>query len=51
MGFIDPDTAPEIAEVVRRQQRNHFEASVAYAQDVLGLGRAKITTIQRDVEP
>jgi len=51
MGFIDPDTAPEIAEVVRRQQRNHFEASVAYAQDVLDLGRAKITTIQRDVEP
>ncbi len=51
MGFIDLDTAPDVAEVVRRQQRNHFEASVAYAQDVLGLGRAKITTIQRDVEP
>lgn len=40
-GFPGPDTAPEIAAKMRYQQRIHLEGSVAYAQDVLGLGRKR----------
>jgi 3-oxoisoapionate decarboxylase len=37
-----PDTPPELAEQLKEQQREHFEASVRYATSELGLGeRAK----------
>ncbi|HEX2035943.1 MAG TPA: sugar phosphate isomerase/epimerase [Chloroflexota bacterium] len=37
-GQPGPGTAPEQAERLRAQQLEHFERSVAYARDVLGLG-------------
>ena len=40
-GFPGPETPPEIAAKMRLQQRIHLEGSVAYAQDVLGLGRKR----------
>lgn len=37
-GAPGPNTAPDLAEQLRAQQRTHFEQSVAYAQSALGLG-------------
>jgi 3-oxoisoapionate decarboxylase len=37
-GAVGPDTPPEQAERLRAQQLAHFEASVRYAQEALGLG-------------
>jgi sugar phosphate isomerase/epimerase len=41
VGFPGPETPPEIVAKLRHQQRVHLEGSVAYAQDVLGLGRKR----------
>lgn len=40
-GFPGPDTPPDVAARMRLQQRVHLEGSVAYAQDVLGLGQKR----------
>jgi hypothetical protein len=38
LGQPGADTAPDVAAGLEAQQLRHFEASVAYARDVLGLG-------------
>lgn len=42
-GQPGPHAAPELAEALRAQQRDHFEQSVAYAREVLGLGERRVT--------
>lgn len=37
-GQMGPNVAPEMAGRLREQQRTHFEQSVAYAKEALGLG-------------